>query len=393
MTVLHEGTPEEAGFLPERLALIRERVNSWIESGTTASLVALVARRGVIAMHEAFGDLTHEPDSPPLQIDSVYPVSSLAKPVTATAVMMLVEDGLVSLNRPVVEYIPELCGKGVDQILVRHLLTHTSGFDEEQMNAFITQRLSKRLELPPREETEHSRVRLVLNAIYPADPVRGPGELMVYCNQGYALLGEIVRRTSGQAFEGVARERIFEPLGRLASSFRLEERFEARFVKRGPDRPFTEGTPVNLDDPAWNDVPWGYGGLLSNARDLAVFAQAFLNGGIYGDFRLLSRASVVEMTRNQIPGLDSVWGPFSGPASYGYGLYVHGSQRGPVNGALVPEGSVSHTGQGGTRFWVDPVNEIVGVYLAVVTKVDPETGFQLSDFPLFQDMVTASVVN
>ena len=388
--VLRVGTAEEAGLRPESLEHVRARANEWLANGTTASLVALVARRGIIAMHETFGDLTHEPESPPLQIDSVYPVSSLAKPVTATAVMMLVEDGLVSLTRPVVEYIPELSGKGVEQILVHHLLTHTSGFDEEQINAFITQRLSKRMELPPLGETEHSRVRLVLNAIYPADPARGPGELMSYYNLGYALLSEIVRRASGQAFEDFTRERIFEPLGMSDSSFRLNERFEGRLVRRGPDRPFTEGTPVNLDDPAWLDIPWGYGGLLSNARDLAVFGQTFLNGGTYGEFRLLSRASVVEMTRNQIPGLRAQFGPFDFDASYGYGFFVQGSSRGPMNGGITPEGSFSHAGQGGTRFWVDLENEIVGVYLAVCTKVDPETGFQFSDFPLFQDMVTAS---
>ncbi len=99
------------------------------------------------------------------------------------------------------------------------------------------------------------------------------------------------------------------------------------------------------------------------------------------------------MTRNQIPGLNLVWRSFDGAASYGYGFFVQGFYAGPINGALPSEDSFAHSGMGGARFWVDPVNEIVGVYLSVMTKVDPETGFQFSDFPLFQDMVTAAVVD
>ena len=119
MTTLREGTAEEAGFLPERIDRIRDQATRWVEDGRrTRSAVLLTARRGVIALHDAFGPLTHEPDTPPLQVDSLFCVASVSKPVTATAVMMLVEDGLLSLNRPLVEYIPEFSGKGVEQILV-----------------------------------------------------------------------------------------------------------------------------------------------------------------------------------------------------------------------------------------------------------------------------------
>ena len=113
---LQDGTPEQAGFKPDRLKRVSERAASWVADGKTPSLVVLAARRGVIALHEAFGTLTHESDSPPLAIDSVFPVSSIAKPATATAIMLLVEDGLLGLARPVVDYIPELTGKGAGDI-------------------------------------------------------------------------------------------------------------------------------------------------------------------------------------------------------------------------------------------------------------------------------------
>ncbi|MEJ2131664.1 MAG: serine hydrolase [Gammaproteobacteria bacterium] len=108
MNVLREGTPAEAGLVPERLDCIRERAASWVEEGLTPSLILLVARRGVIALQEAYGRLTPESDADSLRVDSVFAMSSISKPVTAAAVMQLVEDGSVSLTRPVMEYIPEL---------------------------------------------------------------------------------------------------------------------------------------------------------------------------------------------------------------------------------------------------------------------------------------------
>src|SRR5512140_1284303 len=124
---LRAGTPEEAGLSPHRLERIKALAAQWVSTGLTPSLVVLVARRGVIALHEAFGTLTPEADSPPLQRDSIFPLASLSKPITATAVMCLVEDGLLGLNRPVDEYIPEFTGEGKHAVLVHHLLTHTSG--------------------------------------------------------------------------------------------------------------------------------------------------------------------------------------------------------------------------------------------------------------------------
>ncbi len=84
-TELRYGKPEEAGMLPERVALARERAEQWVKSGHTPSLAVLAARRGVICLHEAFGVLrAEEPDSPPLELDSLFPLASLTKPLVAT---------------------------------------------------------------------------------------------------------------------------------------------------------------------------------------------------------------------------------------------------------------------------------------------------------------------
>jgi CubicO group peptidase (beta-lactamase class C family) len=90
-TKLRHGTPEEAEMLPDRIERVKRLAEGWVAEGHTPSLVVLAARRGVICLHEAFGALTPAEDSPPLQKDSIFPISSITKPITATAIMILVE--------------------------------------------------------------------------------------------------------------------------------------------------------------------------------------------------------------------------------------------------------------------------------------------------------------
>jgi serine-type D-Ala-D-Ala carboxypeptidase len=137
------GTPEEAGMLPDRIESVKQLAAGWVAEGHTPSLVLLAARKGIIFLHEAYGRLWPEENSPPLRTDSVFPIASLTKPVTATAAMILVEDGLLGLNRPVIDYIPEICAEGTEEILVHHLLTHTSGYNNEALTAFMIERKRK----------------------------------------------------------------------------------------------------------------------------------------------------------------------------------------------------------------------------------------------------------
>ncbi len=128
---LRVGRPEEVGMSPERVARVKALAAQWVSQGVTPSLAVLVARRGVIVLHEAFGKLTPAPDAPPLQLDTIFPMASVTKPVTATCAMILVEDGRLGLNRPVVEYIPEFVGEGKTAVMVRQLLTHSSGLTDD----------------------------------------------------------------------------------------------------------------------------------------------------------------------------------------------------------------------------------------------------------------------
>src|SRR5256714_10552574 len=115
---LRAGTAEEAGMSAQRVRRVAQLAEGWVTQGITPALVVLVARRGVIVLHEAFGRVTPEPDSPPLQRDTIYPLTSITKPITATAAMILAEEGLLGFSRPVSEYIPEFTGEGKGAVMV-----------------------------------------------------------------------------------------------------------------------------------------------------------------------------------------------------------------------------------------------------------------------------------
>jgi CubicO group peptidase (beta-lactamase class C family) len=117
VTQLRPGDPEEVGMSARQVRRVAGLAGGWVRQGITPALVVLAARKGVVVLHEAFGRLRPEADAPPLPLDAIYPLASITKPITATAVMCLVEDGLLGLNSPVQEYLPEFVGEGTDQVM------------------------------------------------------------------------------------------------------------------------------------------------------------------------------------------------------------------------------------------------------------------------------------
>jgi CubicO group peptidase (beta-lactamase class C family) len=378
---LRPGDPEEVGMSTQRVQHIVDLAEGWVAQGIHPALVVLVARRGVIVIHEAFGHLAPEQDSPPLELDSIYPLASLTKPITATAAMILVEDGLLGLNRPVSWYIPEFTGEGKDSVMVHHLLTHTSGLREEDVNAHAKKRGT--VEIPPPDDTQPARAHEHLFLRYDAPLWKPPGAEMSYCSYGYKLVGEIVRRVSGRSFHDFARERIFEPLGMKDTYYITPDSMRHRIVKHHADGPYPW-----LGSRRHQEGYYASGGVCSTAIDMAVFGQMFLNRGTYGDTRILSLASVAEMTRNQIPGISARRGnEFFPEASWSFSWNVHGSKKEVVKGTLQSPKAFCHGGMGGVFLWIDPVYEIVGVYFSVKFSEDAHC------VDLFTNAVTAAVVD
>src|SRR5262245_32186879 len=171
---------------------------------------------------------------------------------------------------------------------------------------------------------------------------------MCYSNFGYTLLGEVVRRVSGQSLADFARVRIFEPLAMKYTFYIVPDSVRARIVRRSMDAPFAVGGPgPGLGTREHQAMPHAAGGVYSTVTDLAIFGQMFLNRGCYGNARILSPAAVGEMTRNQIPGIGSrIPGEFFPEASWGFGWSIHGNKKSLRYGSLHSPQTFSHHGAG-----------------------------------------------
>jgi len=399
MTTLRLGSPEDVGMLSERVGYARDLCARWVREGHTPSLSVCVARRGVIVLHEAWGVLGPEDGAPPLERDTIFPIMSITKQITATLAMQLVEDGVLGLNRPVVDYLPEVTGEGVGDILVHHLLTHTSGYGwtlDPPILDHATKKMEAGFEPPPGPAWRHPENHRILSLLWDAPREVGTGDLMIYSNHNYHLLGEIVARITQRPIEEVASERIFAPLGMDSSCYVVPESVAHRVVRRGPELPFGAPSPLGflpeIGSPSHQAAPDPSHGVFSTPRDMVVYGHMILNRGRYGGARVLSQAAVAAMTRDQIPGLEArFFDRHAAHASWGYGWAVESPCKWPYfHGSLGPLGTLAHPGAGGAMFWVDPAHELVGSYFEVTTRVN-ERFEPLWNFDLFQNVITAAV--
>lgn len=378
-----------------RLRGVAGDVRKWVNEGVAQTIEVLVARRGVIVLHEVRGRLTPARDSPPTPLNAIFPVASFTKLFTGTALMTLVEEGRVGLNRPVFFYIPEFTGEGKDKVLVRHLLTHTSGLRGEDLDEYARQH-EQEGEVTSSDPTIHPLVNKYYSMRYGAPLWKPPGSEMAYCNFNFDLAGEIVRRVAGVPLDRFAKSRIFQPLG-------MEDTHYCRVdadSKRRVGRPSSPIDPKNPLDPLSASIEaaietervcFGSGRGVSTALDFARFAQMFLNGGVYGHARVLSPVAVAQMTRNQIPGIGADWFGLTFPeASWGLGWSVHGHKA--SDGGLYSSESFEHWGSSGTYAWVDPELEIVGVYFSsTVSTSGVWDWLKYWSHDYFTDSVTAAV--
>ncbi len=354
---------------PERIEHIRDLTHRWVAAGVHDVVVVLIARRGTVVLHEAFRR-TSRPAVQAARTDTLFPLSSLTKPITAAALMTLVDEGLVGLTRPVAEYVPEFTGEGKDDVCVHHLLTHTSGLEDPLDEC---ERLAATTPPDPAtlDATQDAFLERYLRSTYELPLHRTPGAAMAYCNLNYELLGEIIRRVSGRPFAAFCRDRVFAPLGMVDTAIAPD--LEAR---RGSVR------PIEDDDPSHDDRflvhPSSSGGGWSTAADMAALAQVHLDAGRAPDPTVLSPHAVREMTRNQIPGigLSSVRHRHV-EASWGFGWSVTTpDQCGAAGRAfrsnisrkmhfpVLALGSFSHVGAGGMFLWGDPHHDLVGAFFA-----------------------------
>lgn len=351
--------PAAAGMNAGRVARIPARMQSYVDSGKAAGIVTLLARHGHLALLSAVGYQDLEKKIP-MRADSIFQIMSMTKPVTATGIVMLMEEGRLALTDPVEKHLPDFRGqmlatncapdgthctlaKPSRPIQIRDLLTHTSGLPSGLQNI----------------DNIWPRTLAEVVALASQQPLGfEPGTKWRYSNPGIATLGRIIEVISGQPYEKFIGERILAPLGMQDSSFfapvAKQDRIAAVYtddhgkLKRDPADPLRPGARY----------PGPEGGLYSTAGDMAAFYQMMLNRGTLDGHRILSPAAVELMATVQTGDLKAGFAPGIG---YGLGWGVVKDAEGTFR--LNSIGTFGHGGAYRTYGWVDPARDMLGVIM------------------------------
>ncbi len=370
------GAPDDVGLSAERLERIGEMIQRAIDAKQISGAVTVVARRGRVAHFEARGLMDIETNTP-MRKDTIFPIASMTKPVTAVAILMLVEEGKVRLSDPVSRFIPEFKDPQVAivrsdaagqegeiytvpakrEVTVHDLITHTSGLGSSGAARETTSRIA------PRDLTGTVADWAAALGAAPLD--FQPGTRWAYSGlAGIDTLGRIVEVASGLTFDEFLRQRIFEPLGMKDTAFNVPEEKKPRVVtlyRRTPEG--LELRPV----PAWvatTTLHGGGGGLWSTAEDYLQFAEMLVNGGELNGTRLLGSRTVELMASNHVGDLYEKAGRVGGGPGKGFGLTVDVVLDGvAARGDHRSTGSFGWGGAFGTRYWVDPQEDLTAVLM------------------------------
>jgi CubicO group peptidase (beta-lactamase class C family) len=346
---------EEAA--PGRFPAVSDAVAESIKANEVAGAVTLVAGADRILHLDAAG-LADAAGRRPMRSDTIFWIASMTKPVTAAAVLMLQDEGKLSVDDPVAKHIPELGGLKTKEgeparVTIRHLLTHTSGMAEISS-----------------EQAREVKDLAGLIPLYASQPVAfKPGERWVYCQSSINTAARVVEVVSGKRFVDFLEERLFGPLGMKDTTFYLSEAQAARLAKsyrRTPDGKLEEAENFILlgKSPTSTDrFPAANGGLFSTAGDYARFCQMVLRRGEMDGKRFFKPESVALMTSVQTGELKT---GFTDGNGWGLGWCVVRKPQG-VTSMLAP-GSHGHGGAYGTQAWIDP--ESKRIYILMVQRAN-----------------------
>ncbi|QCJ44186.1 serine hydrolase [Bacillus sp. S3] len=346
-SVLHPSSAKGAGMVTAPLQKIDQILNQAISEKVMPGAVAFVARGGKIVKHTAYGNSAQYSDGKftemehpiPMQEDTIFDLASVSKIFTSTAVMILFEKGLFELDDPVAMYIPEFAAKGKQDVTIRQLLTHTSGFVSW-------------IPLYTKGNSRDERLQLVFE-----QPLKNPpGTNYEYSDLNMITLGALVEKLSGERQDEFVKEHITGPLGMKDTMYNppasLKNRIAATEYQSTPNRGLVWGEVH--DENAWSlDGVAGHAGVFSTAEDLAKLAHIFINEGKYAGKSILKPETVKLLLENQneaYPGNDHGLG-----WELGQGWYMDALSEGTY--------SFGHTGYTGTSIVVSPNNKTVAILL------------------------------
>jgi len=310
-----------------------------VEDHQIPGAVLIVGHHGKVVYRHSYGSRSLEPVLERMTLDTIFDMASLTKPlITATAVMQLYEQGMLSPNDPVSLYLPDFSANGKQDITIRQLLTHYSGLPPDLS---LTD---------PWEGKQEAYTRA-----FAVKPIHPPGVQFVYSDINFIVLGALVEKISGLTLDQYARRFIIAPLGLTHTSYLPP----ASWIPKIAPTQYDLGGMLRgvVHDPTSRRMGGvaGHAGLFSTADDMAVYAQNLLDrlAGCPSHFPL-SRIVLQKMTAPQQPA--------TGTALRGFGWDID-SPYSSNRGTLFPVGSFGHTGFTGTSLWIDPASDSYVVLL------------------------------
>jgi CubicO group peptidase (beta-lactamase class C family) len=381
--------PESAGLSGPRLQHIdRFLQQKYLDTGKLPCALTLVERNGQVAHLSALGRMDVERNRP-LQEDTIFRIYSMTKPLTSLALMMLVEEGRVSLDDPVHRYIPQWRDLAVYEggfigsfrtrrtsapMRVIDLMRHTSGLTygfQQRTNVDAAYRKLHLGEIPTAVSLDQ-----MVEGLAKVPLEFSPGSAWNY-GVSTDVVGYLVGKVSGQPFEQFLRSRILDPLGMTDTDFMVPAAKASRFAACYAATP--DGRMALQDDPETSfflkppSFVSGGGGLVSTAADYLRFCRMLLNGGALDGVRLVSPKTLELMSQNHLPGgkdlPDLAVSLFSEVtyAGVGFGLGFAVSVS-PARGLLPGSpGDISWGGLASTYFWVDPREQLIVIFMTQLT--------------------------
>ena len=349
------------GLDPGLGARLDSLISAALADGAAPGAAIVVGRHGQIVHLAAYGRIDSAAAAPAVTDSTMFDLASLTKVVaTTTAAMILEEEGLLELDRPVREYLPELNAPDKERITVKHLLAHNGGFIS-----------GSALWRDPRGPTAY------LSIINERPLAYQPGDSSIYSDWDLILTGMIVERITGGPLDVFLKERVWNQLGLRETGFnplatdRLPAGAHCTEAYR-PDHPLLPRIAATEIDTLYRKMlvhgivhdenacslggVSGHAGLFSSVRDLSVFAQMMLNGGEYNSVRILKPTTIARWTARQ--GSNS-------SRALGWDTPAPGSSA----GRYFSPRSFGHTGFTGTSLWLDPER---GIYVVLLTnRVNP----------------------
>ena len=335
---------------------ITDALQPFVDNHEIAGAVTLVADKDKVLAIDTVGYCDLDAKTP-MRADNIFAIASMTKPVTTTAILMLQDEGKLSVDDPVAKYVPELAnlktanGKPA-KLTLPHLLTHTSGMGEATP-----------------QESRAARTLADLIPHFADKPLQfEPGSKWQYCQSGINSLGRIVEVVSGKPFPEFLQERLFNPLDMKDTTFYPTHEQLVRRAKlyKAADGKLEESAGfLGRRDPSAHDhVPAANGGLFSTVGDYGRFCRMLLNNGSLDGKEYLKPDSVKLMNTIQTGDLKTGFTPGNG---WGLGCCVVRQPQGVT--AMLSPGTFGHGGAFGTQAWIDPVKQRIYVLMIQRTNL------------------------